>query len=80
MKGVDLNCIKLVANRRYKGGTEEERIFKLYEDLYQGEPIEFDLCEVRVRMEMTKQQRIINKTSMVRCLMFKGKKRKYVQK
>ena len=75
MKGVDLECVRLVANQKYKGDSEEEKIYYLFLDLYHGKPIEFDLCLVKVRMEMTKQQRMINKSNMIRVLMFKGNKR-----
>ena len=79
MKGVDLDCVKLVANERIEGETEYERIFGLYEELYQGKPIEFNLSRTRTRMTITKQQRMINKTNMIRCLIFKGNKRVYYQ-
>ena len=80
MKGVDLECVRLVANQKYKGDSEEEKIYNLFLDLYHGKPIEFDLCLVKVRMEMIKQQRMINKSNMIRVLMFKGNKREYCQK
>ena len=80
MKGVDLECVRLVANQKYKGDSEEEKIYNLFLDLYHGKPIEFDLCLVKVRMEMTKQQRMINKSNMIRVLMFKGNKREYCHK
>ena len=77
MKGIDLNRVKLIANERYQDETEEQRIWHLYRDLYYGKPIEFDLTRTKVRMEMTREQRMKNKESMIRTPIFDGTKKKY---
>ena len=77
MKGIDLNCVALVANERYQGDTENERIYTLYRNLYMSRPIEFDLAKTKVIMEFTKDQRVRNKNKMERCLLFGGIKMKY---
>ena len=77
MKGVDNENIRTVANKRYEGETEYDRIFNLYLNLFFSKPIEFDLSQTKVRMEMTKQQRMRNKSDMLRVVHFKGPKNFY---
>lgn len=43
MKGINGECIKLKADELYEGD-----VIKLYEDLYNGKEIEFDLTKGKV--------------------------------
>ena len=75
MKGIDLESVKIVANQRYKGESEEERIFNLFLDLLYKKPIEFELCLVKPRFTLTKQQRMKSISTFSRVVKFNGEVR-----
>ena len=65
MKGVPEDAIRYKANTEYGGD-----LIKLYNDLYEGKEITFNLLAVRPKFEMTKDMRIITKTKFNRRIKF----------
>ena len=79
MKGVDLKCVELVANEMFPNiENPYDRIYALYEELYQGKTISFDLAKTHVRMLRTKSQQIINRNSMIRKIKFNSKECEHI--
>ena len=65
MKGVPCDAIIHKANEDYDGD-----LIKLYNDLYDGKEITFNLLAVRPKFEMTKDMKIITKTKFNRRIKF----------
>jgi len=67
MKGVDLKCIELMTERRFKND-----IMALYKHLYDGHSLKFDLTETKPRFKMNKDRTVNNINDFSRCVSFKG--------
>ena len=67
MKGVDLKCIKLMSERRFKND-----IMNLYKQLFEGHSIKFDLTETKARFKMNKDRTVNNINNFSRRVSFKG--------
>ena len=65
LKGVSNDCIKHKADTEYGGD-----LIKLYNDLYEGKEIVFNLLAVRPKFEVCKNQEIITKTKFNRRIKF----------
>ena len=65
MKGVSLDCVKLKADTDY-----DKDLFKLYNELYEGKTIEFNLLLTAPRMKSTKERKIINQKKFTRRIKF----------
>ena len=66
MKGVSSNCIKFKADNEYGGD-----LCKVYEDLYNGEKITFDLLAVSPSFELMKNMTIRSRKTFNRAIKFK---------
>jgi len=66
MKGIPEDCIKFKADKEYDGD-----LMALYNDLYEGKTIEFDLLAVRPKFEMCKNMEIISRTTFKRKITIK---------
>lgn len=65
LKGVPCDCIIDKANKEYGGD-----LMKLYNDLYEGKEIVFNLLAVRPKFEVCKNMQIIHKTKFNRKVKF----------
>ena len=65
MKGVNSKCIRVKAEQQYNGD-----LIKLYEDLYNGKKIEFDLLTGCVSFEMKKDMSIVSRKKFRRAIQF----------
>ena len=65
MKGVPADCIKYKANQEYGGD-----IVKLYNDLYEGKELTFNLLAVRPKFELCKNMTIISRKTFNRKIRF----------
>ena len=65
MKGVNSNCIRVKANEDYNGD-----VVKLYEDLFNGKKIEFDLLTGCVSFDMRKDMTIKSRKKFRRAIQF----------
>ena len=65
MKGVDLKCIQLKAKKQFKGD-----IMKLYNHLYEGNGLKFDLTETKARFKMNNNRTVSNVKEFTRCVRF----------
>ena len=65
MKGISLECVKLKAETDY-----DNDLYKLYEELYEGNIISFNLLLTAPRMKSTKERKIINQTKFTRRISF----------
>lgn len=61
MKGIPEDCIKYKANQEYGGD-----LMALYNDLYEGKTLEFDLLAVKPKFQMCKNMTIISRTNFKR--------------
>ena len=61
MKGIPEDCIKYKANQEYGGD-----LMALYNDLYEGKTLEFDLLAVKPKFQMCKNMTIISRTTFKR--------------
>ena len=59
MKGVSLNTVSKVANDNYAGANSEDKLFKLYYELYDGKKINFNLLSTAPRFKNTKRDRTV---------------------
>ena len=73
MKGVSLNTVAKVAKENYKSifNENDDKLFKLYYDLYQGKKINFDLLSTAVRFKNTKNRNVISCSKFERGVSFK---------
>jgi len=65
MKGVNSGCIRKKAEQEYGGD-----LVKLYEDLYNGEKIEFDLLTAGPSFDMRKDMSIVSRKKFTRAIKF----------
>ena len=69
MKGVNLDCVKLYAEelRRTEGPNNCE-IFDIYNKLYNGETLTFDLLKAKPCFKMNDNQTVTNLTTFERSI------------
>ena len=65
MKGVNSSCIRVKANEEYNGD-----LVQLYEDLYKGKKIEFDLLTGGVSFQLNKDMTIKSRKKFTRAIQF----------
>jgi hypothetical protein len=65
MKGVNSSCIRVKANEEYNG-----ELIQLYEDLYKGKKIEFDLLTGGVSFQLNKDMTINSRKKFTRAIQF----------
>lgn len=74
MKGVDLKCVKLVADRDFNG-----ELLKVYKHLFDNNTIEFDLKLTLPCFEMNKNRTVVSRKDFKRNIKFVGDKHSVIK-
>ena len=67
MKGVDLNCVRMTSNSSFNNN-----MMNLYDHLFEGKSITFNLLDTKPRFKMNKERTVSNVAKFKRCIKFTG--------